>query len=84
MGRYAEAYRVTEEALARARVVLGEENPTTLSLRTGFGADLRANGSFATARELDTESRILLERNYGPDDAGRCGCCPAWPSTTAS
>src|SRR5581483_5785544 len=47
---------------------LGVDDPTTLSLRTGFGADLRANGSFAKARELDTESRVLLERKYGPKD----------------
>jgi tetratricopeptide (TPR) repeat protein len=68
MGRYPEAYQVTEDALTRARVVLGEDDPTTLSLRTGFGADLRANGRFAVARELDTESRTLLERKYGPKD----------------
>ena len=68
MGRYPEAYKVTEESLARARVALGEDDPTTLSLRTGFGADLRAKGSFAAARDLDTESRVLLERNYGAND----------------
>jgi tetratricopeptide (TPR) repeat protein len=49
--------------------VLGEDDPTTLALRTGFGADLRADGSFAAARELDTESLTLLERNYGKEDA---------------
>ena len=32
MGRYPEAYKVTEEALARARIALGEDDPTTLSL----------------------------------------------------
>jgi tetratricopeptide (TPR) repeat protein len=68
MGLYPEAYKVTEETLARARVALGEDNPTTLSLRTGLAADLRANGSFAAARELDMESRILIERNYDATD----------------
>jgi Tetratricopeptide repeat/NB-ARC domain len=68
MGRFADAYKVTEETLARSELVLGAENPTTLSLRTGFGADLRANGSFAAARDLDAASRVLLEREYPPDD----------------
>lgn len=69
LGRYPEAYNVTEETFARCRVTLGEDNPTTLSLRTGFAADLRARGSFAAARELDEESRTLLENKYGPDDS---------------
>ena len=70
---------MTDESLGKAQLTLRENDPTTLSLRTGFGADLRATGSFAAARELDTESRILLERNYGPRTPGRCDCCPAWP-----
>jgi tetratricopeptide (TPR) repeat protein len=69
LGRYDDSYRITEEALGRARAVLGEDNPTTLSLRTSFAADLRARGSFVAARQLDEESRILLEANYGPEDS---------------
>ena len=68
IGRYAESYRTTEEALARARVTLGEDDPATLVLRTGLGADLRARGNFAAARDLDTESLTLLERRYGAKD----------------
>jgi tetratricopeptide (TPR) repeat protein len=68
MGRYPEAYRVTEEALGRARAALGETDTTTLSLRTGFGADLRAAGDFGGAYDLDTESRTLLVETYGAED----------------
>jgi tetratricopeptide (TPR) repeat protein len=89
LGRFPESYKVTEEALARCRLILGEDDPTTLSLRTGFAADLRARGSFAEARELDAESRTLLEDQYGPSDsrtlrllsslAGDYGLCMSWP-----
>jgi hypothetical protein len=40
-----------------------------LSLRTAFAADLRARGSFVAARQLDEESRVLFETNYGPEDS---------------
>jgi tetratricopeptide (TPR) repeat protein len=69
LGRYDESYRVTDENLARARVGLGENDPTTLSLRTAFAADLRARGNFAAAREFDEESRILFEATYEQDDS---------------
>jgi tetratricopeptide (TPR) repeat protein len=69
LGRYAESFRVTEEALASCRVVMGETEPTTLSLRTAFAADLRAQGRFEAARKLDEESRPLLEAAYGLDDS---------------
>jgi tetratricopeptide (TPR) repeat protein len=69
LGRYEESYRVTNDTLPRARVALGENDPTTLSLRTSFAADLRARGNFAAARQLDEESRVLLEATYGLDDS---------------
>jgi tetratricopeptide (TPR) repeat protein len=69
LGRYEESYRVTNESLARARRALDEDDPTTLSLRTAFAADLRARGDFAAARQLDEESRVLLEAAYEPDDS---------------
>lgn len=69
LGQYDESYQVTEETLERARAVLGENDPTTLSLRTAFAADLRVRGSFAAAQELDQASRDLLEQQYGRDDS---------------
>lgn len=69
MGRYVDTYQITEEALAKSRVILGEDDPTTLSLRTSFAADLRARGSFAAALQLDEESRILHEARYGTGDS---------------
>jgi tetratricopeptide (TPR) repeat protein len=69
LGRYDESYRVTSETLTRARAVLRQDDPTALSLRTAFAADLRARGNFAAARQLDEESRILLEAQYGPEDS---------------
>jgi tetratricopeptide (TPR) repeat protein len=69
LGRFDDSYRTTEEALGRARVVLGEDNPTTLSLRTAFAADLRARGDFVAARQLDEQSRVLLETTYGNEDS---------------
>jgi hypothetical protein len=55
--------------LSRARTVLGETDPTTLSLRTAFAADQRARGDFVEALRLDEESRPLLETRYGPHDS---------------
>jgi tetratricopeptide (TPR) repeat protein len=69
LGRYEESFRITDETLSRARVVLGEREPTTLSLRAAFAADLRAHGSFVAARQLDQESRILFEEQYGTEDS---------------
>lgn len=68
MGRYPEAYQVTEKALSEARVKLGENDETTLWLRSAFAADLRAKGDFVAARELDTESLVLHQQEYGPTD----------------
>ena len=69
MGRYAESAALTEETLNRARVVLGESDPTTLSLRTAFAADLRARGDFLAARDGDEENRVLHEEAYGSHDS---------------
>jgi tetratricopeptide (TPR) repeat protein len=70
LGRYPEAYAVTEQALATSRDKLGEDDLTTLSLRPSFGADLRASGNFRAALELDTESRTVLEAAYeDPEDS---------------
>jgi tetratricopeptide (TPR) repeat protein len=69
LGRYDESYRVTQHTLERAQAVLGDENPTTLSLRTAFAADQRARGNFVAARRLDEQSRPLLETSYGVNDS---------------
>jgi tetratricopeptide (TPR) repeat protein len=69
MGRYQQAAKVTEEALNRARVILGERDPTTLSLRAASGADLRARGDFRAARARDEESRVLFEQAYRHRDS---------------
>jgi tetratricopeptide (TPR) repeat protein len=69
LGRYLESYKVTDEALASCRAILGEDDPTTLSLRTAFAADLRARGRFADARALDEASRSLFENAYKPADS---------------
>jgi len=69
LGRYSESYKATEDTLARCRTTLDEIDPTTLSIRNSFGADLRARGRFSEARVLDAESRGLFDQAYGPDDS---------------
>jgi tetratricopeptide (TPR) repeat protein len=67
LGRYPESFRLTEDTLARARAVLGEQDELTVALRNSFGADLRARGDFVEARQLDEETRVLLEGALDPD-----------------
>jgi tetratricopeptide (TPR) repeat protein len=69
MGQYAQAAKTTQETLTRARVVLGESDPTTLSLRAASGADMRARGDFQAALAIDEESRALYEDAYGAHDS---------------
>jgi tetratricopeptide (TPR) repeat protein len=69
MGRYKESSTITEDTLSRARAVFDESDPTLLSLRTAFAADLRAQGDFQAARDNDEESRALFDREYGPYDS---------------
>jgi len=69
MGRFGDSAPLIEDTLNRARVVLGEKEPTTLSLRTASAADLRANGDFAAARGLDEQSRGLFDEVYGSHDS---------------
>jgi tetratricopeptide (TPR) repeat protein len=61
LGRYQESYRLTGEMLAKATTVMGESDLLTLMLRNSYGADLRAQGYFGRSRELDQETRQLLE-----------------------
>jgi len=69
LGRYPESYQITEEALTRCQNKMGEDDPTTLSLRAAFAADLRARGDFAAALDWDEASRGLFETQYGPGDS---------------
>jgi tetratricopeptide (TPR) repeat protein len=66
LGRYKESFHLTEEILEKSQTILGEGDSLTLFLRNSFGADLRAQGDFGRARELDLETRTLLEANFGP------------------
>jgi tetratricopeptide (TPR) repeat protein len=68
LGRYPESYRLAEATLGRCRVILGQRDPLTLTMRMSFGADLRARGSFREARALDEETREILEQDYEPTD----------------
>ena len=43
-------------------------DPLTLTLRNSFGADLRARGDFAAARELDESTRVLHDEVFGSTD----------------
>ena len=45
----------------------------TLALMTGYSADLRAQGDFAAARDLDSESLQRLDGRLGRPIRGRCG-----------
>jgi tetratricopeptide (TPR) repeat protein len=67
LGRYPESFRLTEDTLTRARAVLGERDELTVALRNSFGADLRARGKFVEARQLDEETRNILEETLEPD-----------------
>jgi tetratricopeptide (TPR) repeat protein len=69
LGRYPDSYKLTQETLRSCRAIMGESDPTTLSLRAAFGADLRARGNFQAALELDTESRRLHDKAFGPEDS---------------
>lgn len=53
LGEYQAAYDLTQVTLERSREILGSRHELTLMLMNGFGADLRARGEFAEARDLD-------------------------------
>jgi tetratricopeptide (TPR) repeat protein len=69
MGQYQQAAKITDDTLNRARGILGESDPTTLSLRAASAADMRARGDFQGARALDEESRALFDGAYGERDS---------------
>jgi tetratricopeptide (TPR) repeat protein len=68
LGRYQDSYDLTRAILTASTNILGERDPMTLSLRLSFGADLRARGEFAAARDHDEQSRALMTAVYSPED----------------
>jgi tetratricopeptide (TPR) repeat protein len=67
LGRYSEAFTLTRDTFATSREIMGERDSLTLYLRASFGADLRAQGDFRAARDLDEQTRTLLEEEYGKE-----------------
>ena len=67
-GEYHAAFALTGATLERARQVLPQDSSILLALMTGYCADLRAQGDFAVARDLDADAMRRLEASVGPDD----------------
>ena len=64
-GDYAASYAVSSTALEEARRVFGPEHRLTLWAARSVGADLRARGDFARARDHD--ERLLQQYEASPD-----------------
>lgn len=69
LGRYDEAYALDEAALGVATRTFGEQDPFTLGMTSGLGADMRARGDFADALELDSRSLDTHREVLGAEDA---------------
>jgi tetratricopeptide (TPR) repeat protein len=67
LGRYPEAYELRRVTLDQMRTVFGTDAVETLKVLNGFGADLRARGDFAGARQLDEEGLQSCRRVFGDD-----------------
>jgi tetratricopeptide (TPR) repeat protein len=67
LGEYREAAAIRRDILARATSALGVDDEYTLHTTNGYGADLRAEGKFAEALELDQELLVRHRRVLGPD-----------------
>lgn len=67
MGQYTDAHRLNTATLAKIQANVGVEHPDSLVLLNGIGADLRAQGLFAEARDHDTESVRLHRKVFGAD-----------------
>jgi len=66
-GEYRAAYELTGATLEKARRALGpDDEDVTLALMTGYCADLRAQGDFGAARDLDREAVRRMEESLGP------------------
>jgi Tetratricopeptide repeat/NB-ARC domain len=68
LGDYGLAYETDRAALARARQILGPDDPVTLPIARGLGGDLRALGRFAEAVEQDQDTRERYARIFGEQD----------------
>ncbi|GLW10184.1 hypothetical protein Misp01_53130 [Microtetraspora sp. NBRC 13810] len=65
LGLFSAAYEVDGIALNKARQHLGPEEPHTLAIANGFGADLRARGKFADALRHDEDTLSRHVSVYG-------------------
>ncbi|MDT3444369.1 MULTISPECIES: FxSxx-COOH system tetratricopeptide repeat protein [unclassified Pseudofrankia] len=65
-GRYDDAYELRRSTLEQMRATLGPSHEDTLTVLGGHGADLRARGEFAAAKELDEEA-VALHREVFAD-----------------
>jgi tetratricopeptide (TPR) repeat protein len=68
LGRYDEAYEITERTLTRSRATLGDRHPVTVATQMSFGGDQRARGNFAAALAMDLETFESHEAAYGMAD----------------
>ena len=84
MGRYAEAYKVTEEALARARSCSGRTIRRHCRCVRASGPTFGPTAASPPRATWTRKAGPCLSATTASRTAGRCGCCPAWPSTTAS
>jgi tetratricopeptide (TPR) repeat protein len=72
LGRYAEAYALNQETLARTQQVSDtdpEYQVALLEIVNSIGADLRAAGDFIAARTHDQDSLTRHKAAFGTDDA---------------
>ena len=68
LGRYSDAYQLTEMTLSGAQKSVGERDPLTLGLKNSLGGDLRARGDFPGARRNDEESLLAHREVFGERD----------------
>lgn len=65
--RYADAYRIDQEAYAKLRDTVGVDHPYTLMVAQSLGADQRQLGQYATARDLDEDTLGRFREVFGED-----------------
>jgi len=68
LGHYQESFSLTQATMEQARRVLGDKAKLTLWVTNSFGADMRARGEFASARDHDETSLRLHAEVFGDND----------------